>query len=150
MQFNDWRTRPAQNRVIVVPSKEPFLRVLRRPISDCSKGVRCSVQVVFLNKHIQIRRWSHALIRVKPFTKYGAFEANSLNTSLIHYAQHILESRLNVGLPHVPNDQPAFGTFSQLTGKTDSSGCQTMVEVALHTVKKGRTEDIVPFLDLGT
>src|SRR5439155_18068477 len=150
MQFNDWRTRPAQNRVIVVPSKEPFLRVLRRPISDCSKRVRCSVQVVFRNKHIQIRRRSHALIRVEPFTKYGAFEANSLDTSRIEYAQHILKSLLDVGLPDIPNDQPAFGTLSQLAGKTDSGIRQTTVEVALNTLKKGRTEDFIPFVDLGT
>src|SRR5438309_6156138 len=149
MQFDDGRTRPAQNRVVVVPSKEPFLRVLRRPISYSSKRVRCSVQVVSRNKYIQIRRWSHAQIRVEPFTKYGSFEANSLNTSHIEYAQHILKSLLDVGLPDIPNDQPAFGTLSQLAGKTDSGIRQTTVEVALNPLKKGRTEDFIPFVDLG-
>src|SRR5881296_2808351 len=134
MQFDNGRTRPAQNRVVVVSPEKPFLRVLRRPISYSCKRVRCSVQVVSRNKYIQIRRWSHARIRVESFTKYGSFEANRLDTSCLEYAQHIVKRLLDVGLPNVPNDQPAFGTLSQFARKTDSGIRQTTVEIALNTL----------------
>src|SRR5437899_2139078 len=144
MQVDHWRTRSAQNRVVVVPSQKPFLGILRRPVSDRCKRVSCSVQVSPCHQHIQIRRWSGARVRVKPFTEYGTLETNCLDPSRLKNAKHVMQRRLNMGLPDVPNDQPPLGPLSQPNRKLDSGICQTTIEVTLHAVKKSRMENCIP------